>query len=158
MIETIKEQLLKIKALAEQGIAGERETAARMLEGLLKKHGLRLEDLNADAKSLAWFSFETTADKKLLFQVVAMIARISGGTIEYRVRSRRCGFYLTLVEAADVSAAFSHFKKEWRHEQEKMLAAFMSREEIEDLMRRMGSFASHDWKRPAEQLAFGGSH
>ena len=173
MIESIKDQLLQIKALAERGVAGERETAARMLERLLTKHGLNLADLDGEKKETVCFVIQNTREKELLIQVASMIIKPQTCLRGY-FKGRRAWIEMTLVEFKDTQAAFNHYKAEWKKEQKKMFVAFihrhrifppatsekhapsMTRSEMEDLLRRMGSFGSQDWKRPAEQLAMGG--
>lgn len=46
--ESIIERLLKIKALAEQGIGGERSAAERLLNSLMEQYGISPEDLDSD--------------------------------------------------------------------------------------------------------------
>jgi len=173
MIESIKEQLLKIKALAERGVAGERDSAACLLERLMKKHGLTLADLNADEKEIVVFTYRSEVEKTLLCQVIAMITNPT--ELRGRLKNKKGYFLLTKVEAKDVLSAYQHYRIQWRREQEKMLGAFiqhhriyrptnpedksqpMTMAEIEDLLRHMGSLGSQDWHRPAEQLAMGGA-
>jgi hypothetical protein len=176
-METIKEQLVKIKALAEKGVGGERDNARRMLMSLMRKHGFTFDDLNCETKVWTWFAVKTAHELRLLVQVVTMTTNPKPETqIHSKSKGRKHAFLLTPVEAADVRAAFGHFRSEWAREQEKMFFAFiqrhrifthdhsdregactLSREEAEDLLRRMGSFGSKDWHRPSEQLMFGGA-
>ena len=44
----IIERLLKIKALSEQGSAGEKENARKLLEELMEKYGISADELNSD--------------------------------------------------------------------------------------------------------------
>lgn len=46
--ESIIERLLKIKALAEQGVGGERSAAERLLNSLMEQYGISPEDLDSD--------------------------------------------------------------------------------------------------------------
>ena len=49
--EKLKAKLLKLQALAEQGVGGEATNAKEILNKLLKKHKISLESLMDDEKS-----------------------------------------------------------------------------------------------------------
>ena len=51
MEEKTKERLKKLQALAERGVGGEKETAQRKLEQLLKANSLTLDDLETEKKT-----------------------------------------------------------------------------------------------------------
>ena len=51
-MDSIKQKLLKIKALAEQGVEGEAIAARNQLAKLLEKHGMTIEDLCSENKKL----------------------------------------------------------------------------------------------------------
>ena len=59
---TDREQLLqkvkKIQALAERGDRGEKESAAALLERLMKQHGIAESELSEDRREMAWFTEE----------------------------------------------------------------------------------------------------
>lgn len=56
--EKLKARLLKLQALAEQGVGGEAVSAKEILNKLLKKHKISLESLMDDEK-----------EQELLFQI-----------------------------------------------------------------------------------------
>ena len=67
--EKIAEKLKKIKALAERGEGGERETAMRMYEELKAKYELKDEEIMLDAVTLHWFGYATELEEELLTQI-----------------------------------------------------------------------------------------
>lgn len=70
--EQIIDRLLKIKALAEKGSAGERENAAKLLASLMKKHGITPEELESDKIDLHMaFAGDGDFDVDLFLQVAA---------------------------------------------------------------------------------------
>lgn len=69
--ESIIERLLKIKALAEQGVGGERSAAECLLNSLMEQYGISPEDLDSDVAEyhLACIG-EQRIDWRLFSQVV----------------------------------------------------------------------------------------
>lgn len=55
--EQAAEKLKKIKALAERGVGGEKETAMRMYEELKARYEIEDEETVIDAVSLHWFGY-----------------------------------------------------------------------------------------------------
>ena len=70
--EKIKAKLIKLFALARQGVGGEKENAKSVLDKLLTKHGLTLEDLDSEqAETIQCeFKFADALERKLLLQVI----------------------------------------------------------------------------------------
>ena len=65
-----KKQLLnKLKALAERGIGGEKETAQRKLEELMRKYGIEEADLSDEKKEGFKFKYKNKFEKKLILQI-----------------------------------------------------------------------------------------
>ena len=52
----LEAKLLKIKALAEHGEGGERESAIKLYQKLLKKYDIDEESLQKDTLSKHWFT------------------------------------------------------------------------------------------------------
>lgn len=69
--DDVRTRLLKILRLAEQGVGGERENAAVLLEKLLRKHGMTMADLEgAELQSTrAWFAASDCDESTVLSQV-----------------------------------------------------------------------------------------
>ena len=65
--EKAKERYLKLKALAERGVGGEKETAKRMLEKHMKKYGIEIESLGEEKKNFQRYSAQRRADLGLLY-------------------------------------------------------------------------------------------
>lgn len=71
-IETIKNKLNKIKALADKGYLNEANNAKKILEHLLEKYGITIDEL--DSKELKERKFKVPLAKQFIFiQVLAMI-------------------------------------------------------------------------------------
>lgn len=72
--DKIKEKLAKIKALAERGVGGEKETAMRMYEELKARYEIE------DEVTLHWFSYKNDLEEDLLTQIFYMVT----GSASYR--------------------------------------------------------------------------
>ena len=57
MDDKTKEKLGRLKALAEHGIGGERDNAAKLLDRLLKKYGARLDELDDEQEQDFFFKY-----------------------------------------------------------------------------------------------------
>ena len=71
--EKVQAKLRKLQALAERGVGGEKETAKRMLEKLLARHGLTLDDLADERRDTRWFPAPTKFDVRLAAQIMAKV-------------------------------------------------------------------------------------
>lgn len=69
--EKIAEKLKKVKALAERGVGGEKETAMRMYEELKTRYELEDEDIMMDAVTLHWFRYADELEEKVLRWIFA---------------------------------------------------------------------------------------
>lgn len=62
-----KKQLLnKLKALAERGVGGEKETAQRKLQELMEKYEIDENDLSDDKKENYQFKYKNKFEKQLI--------------------------------------------------------------------------------------------
>lgn len=80
--EKIAAKLKKIKALAERGVGGEKETAMRMYEDLKARYELEDEEIMLDAVTLHWFGYATELE-------AFMVAFRSGNNL-YPDKTARC--------------------------------------------------------------------
>ena len=124
--DKIIEKLKKIKALAERGVGGEKETALRMY--LDFRYELEDEDIIQDAVSLHWFSYKTQLEEELLIQIFYKVT----GSIEYyrytgrssRRKTRGCD--CTEIEAAEITLLFNFYRAELKRELQAFMMAFKS--------------------------------
>lgn len=69
--EKLVRRLKKILALAERGEGGEKDNAQRMLDALLEKHGISIEEIGSDEEKTCWFKYPRGEfNRRLLFQVI----------------------------------------------------------------------------------------
>lgn len=126
--EKIAAKLKKIKALAERGVGGEKETAMRMYEDLKARYELEDEEIMLDAVALHWFGYATELEEELLTQI---FYKVTGGTTyhiytgKYSRRKKR-GCDCTEIEAAEITLLFNFYKAELKRELEAFMVAFRS--------------------------------
>lgn len=94
MEEKTIQRIKKLQALAERGVGGEKETAAKMLQRLLEKNGIStLEELEKEEVEYFLFSYKGRHEIKLLnrYRYGSRSNRHSGssGTCIYGKPSRR---------------------------------------------------------------------
>ena len=66
MDDKTKARIKKLQALAERGVGGEKTTAEKMLQKMLKKNGIKsLEELETDSYEYTLFSYHGKHEKKL---------------------------------------------------------------------------------------------
>ena len=124
--EKIAAKLKKIKALAERGVGGEKETAMRMYEDLKARYELEDEEIMLDAVTLHWFGYATELEEELLTQI---FYKVTGGTTyhiytgKYSRRKKR-GCDCTEIEAAEITLLFNFYKAELKRELEAFMVAF----------------------------------
>ena len=76
----IRERLLKVLRLAQQGVGGERENAVALLAKLLRKHNMtmaELEDASGQAATRAWFPAADGDEGTVLSQVAVSLFGIT---------------------------------------------------------------------------------
>lgn len=124
--EKIAEKLKKIKALAERGVGGEKETAMRMYEELKARYELEDEEIILDTVTLHWFSYTTELEEDLLTQIFYKVT----GSATYHVysgrykRRKKRGCDCTEIEAAEITLLFNFYKEELKREMKAFMIAF----------------------------------
>ncbi len=131
-LETIKSKLKKIAALAERGIGGEKENAKRLLETLLTKHGLTIDDIQPHVerqKKRCVFKYRTKQEKQLLFQCYYRAANVANLSY-YRAGRNAVGLDLDKLEEAEMRSLYAHFLPLWRKEMQRLEHAFFWKHDL----------------------------
>lgn len=124
--EQATEKLKKIKALAERGIGGEKETAIRMYEELKARYEIEDEETMIDAVTLHWFGYNDDLEEDLLTQIFYKVtgkASYHVYTGKYKRRKKR-GCDCTEIEAAEITLLFNFYKEELKRELQAFMIAF----------------------------------
>lgn len=134
-MDNINELLHKLLILSEQGVDGEAKNAEALLNKLLKKHGMTLEDIkNTTQEENREFYFETVWEEKLLYQLAhAMFPDKSTYTYTYRRLKRNRHIVilkLTNSEFLEFEYAYSVYKESWNKELELFYISFINKNDI----------------------------
>lgn len=132
--EKVLEKLGKIKALAERGVGGEKETALRMYEELKRKYDISPDEAEEALNKLEkrWFSYSTELEEQLLLQI---FYKVTGDpqhyvyTGQYSRRKKR-GVMCTELEAAEIQLLFSFYREQMKEELEAFMIAFKNRNDL----------------------------
>ena len=141
-MESIKDKLKKIKALADNGVSGEAENAKQILNDLLLKYNITIDELISTEKETYSFEFKNKSQKELLFQIYGKVTnkpRLSYYT--YRTVKNCIGFDLTPMQYAEINLLYGVYSEALesekkilskRHKEERNLftAAFIRKHNI----------------------------
>lgn len=121
----LEAKLLKIKALAERGEGGERDSAILLYQKLLKKYDIDESSLTKDKLGKHWFTYENDIEENLLVQIFYMVT----GDAEYfrrtsRTRGHQCGCICTDFEKTEIRFYFEFYRDALKEELEAFLMAF----------------------------------
>lgn len=121
----LEAKLLKIKALAERGEGGERESAVKLYQRLLKKYDIDESSLTKDKLGKHWFTYENDIEENLLVQIFYMVT----GDAEYfrrtsKTRGNQCGCICTDFEKTEIRFYFEFYRDALQEELEAFLMAF----------------------------------
>ena len=131
-----KEYLQKIYQLAKSGVGGEKENAQKILDELLKKYSMEIEEIeeldeeiiNADIKT------PTKVEEKILIQVVYKVTNSTeeiyeihrGGKLVSKVTRVKC----TRKQEIEIRFLYDFYRRLWFEEQEFLLSAFIQKHKI----------------------------
>lgn len=125
-METIKEKLRKIMALADRGDAGEAIAAQHRLNVLLSKYNLTTEDLFDE--SLKKRKFKVKRDEWVIF--IQVVASIVGGRYKdmWCVRGKRSEVHIELTDSEyiDVAQQVEFHCKQYKRELTKSVQALQT--------------------------------
>ncbi|NDW10933.1 hypothetical protein [Dysgonomonas sp. 520] len=122
--------LFKLKALADQGVGGEKETAERMLKDLLKKHGLTIADVFK--QDLKKFEFKVPAKHEWLFWRVVWSVIIDWDYTYWR--SSRYRTHITLEidnsQFIEIEAKFDFYVKDFESQLDLFKSAYTHKNKL----------------------------
>lgn len=129
---SIIDLLKKLKALADRGVGGEKENAQQMLQRLMDKHGISLEDIEGEVKRRRDF-FISDEQMKFFKQVVGSVVGR-----EYVYKSRRgdrrkkklIALDLTDADYIEIDAKFDFFWKAWEKDVLLFYKAFVQKNHL----------------------------
>jgi hypothetical protein len=72
-VDSITKKIKKIHQLSERGIDGEAKAAKALLEKMLSKYGLTMDDLNQTELKQKWFRFRNPYERQLILQCASKV-------------------------------------------------------------------------------------
>jgi len=127
--QRIKELLLKLKALSEQGNGGEKENATDMLNKALKKHGITLEDLEKEEKEGRTFKIKDRGDSSIILAQCIWDV-VPNAEIKQNTKKLEIYCYLNASDFVEVSEKYKHYYNIWLKEKKEFLTAYILRNKI----------------------------
>lgn len=125
-----KEILLKLKALSDRGVDGEKENATKLLERLMKKYGITEEDLAIEEKKEVFITLKNDIEVRLCNQILfAYFDDIPLYKCGYKSRSR---FWLEMTAAQEIEFKYmlSVYLEDFYKQQDIFLHAYVQKNKI----------------------------
>lgn len=118
----LKERLLKIYALAQQGVGGEKENAEAILQRALAENQLTLDDLlkGQNCKYRRWFKYSNIAEQRLIVQILGKIKNINRVPVLIKPKSKEICAELTHQETVLASMLVDVYLRVFRKEAKKL--------------------------------------
>ena len=118
----LKERLLKIYALAQQGVGGEKENAEAILQRALAENQLTLDDLlkGQNCKYRRWFKYSNIAEQRLIVQILGKIKNINRVPVLIKPKSKEICAELTHQETVLASMLVDVYLMAFRKEAKKL--------------------------------------
>lgn len=131
MTDSKKMELLKkLKALAERGEAGERDTAQRKLAELMEKYGVKDADLSDEKLDDAEFRYKDAFEEKILQQTFYKVNHERVVYVYTNSRKKVLVWRCTKAEAIQAGIEYEFFRDLWRDEVQLFLKAFIQKHSI----------------------------
>lgn len=132
MEEKTKERLKKLQALAERGVGGEKETAQRKLEQLLKANNITLDELDGEKVSYYLFSYNGQHKAQLLRQCMYKVMGAAAGIKFYRTQGTRqkIGIECTAAQKIEIELEYEFYSRVFDSELATFMSAFIQKQEI----------------------------
>lgn len=128
--EEIKIKLLKIKALAERGNNGEKETAMRFYEEIKKEYNINDDEIVEEEVTCEWFRYKDNMEKRLLMQICYMIT----GCVEHWMKANKkyklVGCECTKFEKKEIEFYFEYYKPYMEKELDVFMSAFCATNDL----------------------------
>lgn len=132
-IERIKEKLRKLLELTRQGVGGEKNNAQSVLDKLLKKHSITLEDLDPECAPVEpyEFSFKNEVERDLLHQVIYSVLQVSSVFVrDQHANSKKVCIKVTKAQKLEIDLAFEVYRIAFKKEQQRLFLAFIHKNRL----------------------------
>ena len=130
------ERLKKLYALALRGVGGEKEQAQAILDKLLKKYAMTLDDLDDEVIQEYDLEYHGKEQDRILMQTAYKVTddKNAFNHLQYNHSGRACRTRLrvrcTAAQKAEIEFLFSFYVRLWEKEKEALLQAFFQKHRI----------------------------
>lgn len=131
--ERLLQKIKRVQALAERGVGGEKDTAAAILDTLMKRYDITESDISAEREQLEWFKYKTDLERRLLLQVIyAITGKCASGCVgSYSGRQhKKVGIECTAAERLEIEISFEFYNAAIQTELERFYSAFLIKNQI----------------------------
>lgn len=131
-----KERLKKLYALALRGVGGEKVQAQAILDKMLKKYAMTLDDLDEENVIECEFEYHGKENERILKQTIYKVTddKNSFYNLQYTYSGRACKTRLrarcTAAQKVEIEFLFDFYKRVWEKEKEALLQAFIQKHRI----------------------------
>lgn len=135
-MEAKKELLQKLKALAEQGVGGEKINAQRKLAALMRKYNISDEDISDEITQPCKFKYRGERERMLLVQVIYKVTNQRGAVFGFRYTqtgrtvSNMLGCEATKAQKLEIEFLFDFYKRLYKKEEKALYMAFIQKHAI----------------------------
>ena len=120
MNDKIKEKITKVYELVKRGIAGEQQSAEKMLKKLLEKYNISEEELNSIDEKEYYFKYASNLDEWLLIQLIEYFFKEKKYKL-YRIKDsgvKEIAIQMPYLDWVTLDSAYGYFKphlnQQWR--------------------------------------------
>lgn len=120
MNDKVKEKITKVYELVKRGIAGEQQSAEKMLKKLLEKYNISEAELNSIDEKKYYFKYASNLDEWLLIQLIEYFFKEKEYKL-YRVKNRgvkEIAIQMPYLDWVTLDSAYGYFKphlnQQWR--------------------------------------------
>ena len=127
------ELLKRIKALADNGVDGEKINAENTLARLMEKYNVDEKQLEDETQKTCYFSYKQETDRRLLMQIIyAVTGEAPSGTIGAFSRRKRkmLAVDCTNAEQIEIEINYEFYKAAFNEDLEIFISAFVSKNHI----------------------------
>ena len=101
----------KLLALAEKGIGGEKENAKKMLDDLMKKHSISIDDLTDNISKQREFVVKEKSHHKILAQIIFKVLNVNSIKYGESKNGKKAFADLTDYQFLEVSMLYDFYIK-----------------------------------------------
>ena len=130
------ERLKKLRVLALRGVDGEKEQAQAMLDKLIKKYSISLDDISDEKLNEYTFEYHGKEQKRLLSQIIYKVTndQFAVRSLEYTKSGRTCktrlGGKCTSGQKVEIEFLFDFYKRLFEKERETLFQAFVQKHRL----------------------------